>query len=311
MNYATIASNGVAGAAAGAGGQGGYLGYPSSPGPAGVNGVAGVGQGDSLGCTGGTLTVQSCILAANAASDTNVFGAIVDAGYNLNSDATGVLTSGTSLNNTNPDLGTLGNYGGPTPTIPLLAGSPAIDAADPAAFPPTDQRGFPRPSGYGPDIGAFEFQSSVFSGYTVSGTVMGGTLTNEITVSLGTNRVTTTNHGQYQFTVGLPGTYVVAPVSTNYLFIPETIQFTVGPSQSGLNFEACRWNTLSLGDCTHHILHLILASHNTGLTYRTLTSSDLVHWTPIATNLVGASHYYDVFVPVTNGSQQFFRTVRP
>ena len=123
----------MAGGTAGAGGQGGYLGYPSSPGPAGVNGVAGVGQGDSLGCTGGTLTVQSCILAANAASDTNVFGAIVDAGYNLNSDATGVLTSGTSLNNTNPDLGTLGNYGGPTPTIPLLAGSPAIDAADPAA----------------------------------------------------------------------------------------------------------------------------------------------------------------------------------
>lgn len=311
LNYATIASNTVAGGMAGAGGQGGWLGYPQTPGPPGTNGAPGAGQGDSLGCTGATLTVQSCILAANAATDTNVFGAIVDAGYNLNSDAMGVLTSSTSLNNTNPELGAPGNYGGPTPTIPLLAGSPAMDAADPAAFPPTDQRGFPRPRGYGPDIGAFEFQSGP-SGYTVSGTVMGCTLTNEITVKLGTNLVTTTtNNGQYQFNVGLTGTYIVTPVNTNYLFIPETIQVTVGPSQSGLNFEACRWNTLSLGECTNHILHLILASHNTGLTYRTLSSSNLVQWTPIATNMVGASHYYDVFVPVTNGPQQFFRTVRP
>ena len=104
---------------------------------------------------------------------------------------------------------------------------------------------------------------------------------------------------------------MVSPVNTNYLFIPATFQVTVGPSQSGLNFQACLWNTLSMGECTNRILHLILASHNTGLTYRTLSSSDLVHWTPIATNLVGASHYYDVFVPITSGPQQFFRTVRP
>ena len=97
LNYATLASNSVAGGAAGAGGQGGYLGYPSSPGRPGANGVPGAGQGDSLGSSGGQLTAQSCILAANAASDTNVFGTIVDAGHNLNSDATGVLTSSTSL----------------------------------------------------------------------------------------------------------------------------------------------------------------------------------------------------------------------
>jgi hypothetical protein len=55
-------------------------------------------------------------------------------------------------------LGTLGNYGGPTQTIPLLPGSPAINAGTSAGAPLTDQRGLPR---FGPvDIGAFEVQAA-------------------------------------------------------------------------------------------------------------------------------------------------------
>jgi hypothetical protein len=41
----------------------------------------------------------------------------------------------------------------------LLPGSPAVDAGDTAAAPPTDQRGFPRPAGSAPDIGAYEYGS--------------------------------------------------------------------------------------------------------------------------------------------------------
>ena len=51
-------------------------------------------------------------------------------------------------------LGALGDYGGLTQTVPLLSGSPAIDAADPALAPAADQRGLPRDAL--PDIGAFE-----------------------------------------------------------------------------------------------------------------------------------------------------------
>ena len=66
----------------------------------------------------------------------------------------------------NPGLGTLGANGGPTQTIPLLAGSPAIDAGNNADALDangqqltTDQRGagFPRIQGLAVDIGAFEF----------------------------------------------------------------------------------------------------------------------------------------------------------
>ena len=53
---------------------------------------------------------------------------------------------------TNPKLGTLGNHGGPTKTVPLLAKSPALNRAGGSA-PSRDQRGVKRRD---PDIGAYE-----------------------------------------------------------------------------------------------------------------------------------------------------------
>jgi CSLREA domain-containing protein len=51
-------------------------------------------------------------------------------------------------------LGSLGNYGGPTQTIPILPGSPAIGSGATISGVTADQRGVPRDSQ--PDIGAFE-----------------------------------------------------------------------------------------------------------------------------------------------------------
>ena len=53
------------------------------------------------------------------------------------------------------NLGELGNYGGLTQTIPLLAGSAGIDAGNAGACPATDQRGFSRAGTC--DIGAYEY----------------------------------------------------------------------------------------------------------------------------------------------------------
>ena len=60
--------------------------------------------------------------------------------------------------NANPVLAPLGDYGGPTATMPELPGSPAIGAGTTTNAPATDQRGVVRPKGAAPDIGAFQSQ---------------------------------------------------------------------------------------------------------------------------------------------------------
>jgi hypothetical protein len=66
-----------------------------------------------------------------------------------------------------PKLGPLADNGGPTLTMALLPGSPAIDAGNTSLAPATDQRGFPRPAGWAADIGAFEY-GSVMPTLTIS-----------------------------------------------------------------------------------------------------------------------------------------------
>jgi hypothetical protein len=76
-------------------------------------------------------------------------------------------TNGNLVGVADPGLATLADYGGPTQTIALLPGSPAIDDGSATWVPATDQRGISRPQGPAPDIGAFESQ-----GFTIS--VTGG-----------------------------------------------------------------------------------------------------------------------------------------
>ena len=76
----------------------------------------------------------------------------------------GGYSGGVNIITTNPNLGTLGNYGGVTQTIPLLPGSSAIDAGDGDTCPLTDQRGNSRVGGC--DIGAFESQGFTLSSPT-------------------------------------------------------------------------------------------------------------------------------------------------
>jgi hypothetical protein len=77
-------------------------------------------------------------------------------GHNLDSLNECSFTAAGDLVNADPLLGPLANNGGFTQTMALASASPAIDAADGAACPPTDQRGVLRPAGAGCDIGAFE-----------------------------------------------------------------------------------------------------------------------------------------------------------
>ena len=117
------------------------------------------------------LEIGDTILRSGA-SGANILsagGTVVSDGYNLSSDgASGLLTNATDQLNTDPMLGPLKDNGGPTPTMALLSGSPAIDKGKSFGV-ATDQRGAPRPfdfaasanapGGDASDIGAFELGS--------------------------------------------------------------------------------------------------------------------------------------------------------
>ncbi len=108
-----------------------------------------------------TLTLRNSIVARNSSyqCQPGPFGSgmvtLTSLGHNLFGDGSCTTGPGDQIGG-DPHIGPLAANGGPTLTQALLAGSPAIDAADPATSPATDQRGVTRPQGAGPDIGAYE-----------------------------------------------------------------------------------------------------------------------------------------------------------
>jgi hypothetical protein len=111
----------------------------------------------------GTVNTRNTVIAGNAAvgGDLDVSGNLDSLGHNLIGNTQG--GSGfdpTDLLNVNPMLGPLQDNGGPTQTMALLPGSPAVDAGDNTDAPNWDQRGagFDRIVGDVIDIGAFEAQ---------------------------------------------------------------------------------------------------------------------------------------------------------
>jgi hypothetical protein len=109
-----------------------------------------------------TATLTSTIIASNTASGkaSDISGTDVTGTYNLiGTGGSGGLSNGTDGNIvgvSNPLLAPLGNYGGPTQTMALLPGSPAIGAGTGVSLVTTDQRGAPRATSGSTDIGAFQ-----------------------------------------------------------------------------------------------------------------------------------------------------------
>jgi hypothetical protein len=81
---------------------------------------------------------------------------------NIHNDVTGSPIGANNLIGGNAMLGPLADNGGPTQTVALLPGSPAIDAGDNTDAPAFDQRGpgFPRIINGIIDIGAYEVQAT-------------------------------------------------------------------------------------------------------------------------------------------------------
>ncbi len=133
---------------------------PGSNGAVGRAGTCGAGGLHNSGGTG--ISLVNTLLAHNLAdtNSSNASGSLIDLGHNLSSDGTCSWTQEGSRSQIDPRLGPLGDHGGPTPSFPLLADSPARDSGSTLLGPTTDPRGVVRPFGPATDIGAFEYEDA-------------------------------------------------------------------------------------------------------------------------------------------------------
>jgi CSLREA domain-containing protein len=175
-----------------------------------TNNTADSGPGGGIHSPSGSVQIRNTIIALNTSTggfgiSPDVSGAMTSFGHNLiglNLGSSG-LTNGVNgdiVGNTNvpinPLLGNLANNGGPTQTLTLLPGSPAIDAGDNCVMQAahcgdpnisqltTDQRGagFNRVVNTTVDIGAFESRGFTIS--AASGTPQSATITTAFTSPL-------------------------------------------------------------------------------------------------------------------------------
>ena len=163
----------------------------------------------------GTATLINCTVSGNSARDTGGLYAALDGGAttltntiiagNSGGDFHGNLfySGSNNLIGGNPLLAPLGNYGGPTQTMPPLPGSPAIGGGTATGAPATDQRGLIR--GRVVDVGACQVTLAVKS--AAAGTAFGNPLA-----------VTVTANNTNQFTNPVDG---------------GVIGFTVNPAANG------------------------------------------------------------------------------
>jgi hypothetical protein len=278
----------------------------------GTNGLAGSGifsapNGNPGHALGGNLS-NTGSRAANLANSLIVwelfggcgYGAVVDYGNNMTSDRSIALGAQSFPNTANPRLGVLGFYGGPTPTVPLLANSPAIDKIPVQDAPPTDQRGVLRVNEA--DIGAYEFENALVS---ISGVIREGTNgLPGVHVSIGTEQTADTgSNGAYTASV-LPGTYLVTPSLTNYTFSPASISVTASNAVPNVDFSATP--VVGIGTGTNSTVQLS-AGGIPGLTYLVQTSTNLMNWQAYSTNVAPVV----LTIPIqTNTPASFYRLTR-
>jgi hypothetical protein len=139
----------------------------------------------------------------------------------------GTDRTGTASSPLDPRLGTLGNNGGPTQTLPLLADSPAVGAGDPGLAGTPDQRGVPRSAPV--SIGSYQGlatvtmvtasvgtstygQSVTFTATVTSGGSAAGGLVifREGSSTLGTSRLDVSGRASYTTTTLGPGTHTIS-----------------------------------------------------------------------------------------------------
>ncbi len=120
------------------------------------------GSPNDVGVYDNGLTVTNSLVPGGCTFEFAPGGTVITGSHNLDGGTSCGWGAGSgNLQNSDPLLGSLADNGGPTQTMALQAGSPALDAGDDATCAPSpvsgvDQRGIARPQGAHCDMGAYE-----------------------------------------------------------------------------------------------------------------------------------------------------------
>ena len=228
-----------------------------------------------------TLQLTNTILAGTAASATDFQsastsgGSVIATGSNdliQNNPSSGGFSGPATITGVAPDLGVLGNYGGPTPTLPLLLGSPGFAAGlvNPAGQ-STDQRGLPglldRGNGTpSVDIGAFEIQNYVVTTTLDDPSAPAGSTTLRDAV----NAASAGGSGFVTFATGVTGTFSLSvvgdtTVGPTALLVAASVEID-GPSGEAQGVTIARAESVS-------DLRLFYVAPGASLTLKDLTLS--------------------------------------
>jgi hypothetical protein len=164
VNSTTLSGNSAPSSGGGLTNQGGTMTVTSSTISANSAGVG----GGILNAANGMLTLRNAIVAGNSGPD--ISGRVqTTSSYSLVGSADSTFSGisngsqgnlvGTPGSPIDPLLAPLGDYGGPTWTMPPYPTSPALDAGDPAQAGVPDQRGLARTGGI--NVGAFQASAAL------------------------------------------------------------------------------------------------------------------------------------------------------
>jgi len=190
---------------------------------------------------GATVALTNTIVAGNLVSGTpqDIQGTVrtgsshnlvgVDSGLSGISNGVSDNIIGTTDKPIDPKLGPLQDNGGPTMTMALLPGSPAIDAGIDVEGVTTDQRGMSRTISGPPDIGSFEFAALTMDPIVVNDGA--AQRSNDTTVALTFNQWTNIQTLIDSQTIGsavqLFGASQIPLEATRYHFNRDTFTLTI------------------------------------------------------------------------------------
>jgi MYXO-CTERM domain-containing protein len=188
--------------------------------------TAASGPGGGLFTYTGPVTIDHTIVADNTAKSDNDLSTASEGSIDLtfslveSPGTANINDNGGNVLNQDPQLGALGNNGGPTQTQKPASTSPAVNAGDPAFTPPPsiDQRGLPRVAGGRIDIGAVEINAGTIQ-LTVSAVSVAegvGTVTITATRTGGADGAVSVAYTTANGTATAPADYTTAAGTLNW-----------------------------------------------------------------------------------------------